>query len=70
MAACQHKNILKTKDLLKLGPRASVDISVFILSQCRHIHDNLVVKVDNGTETLHFCQYRQLVEINNVDINR
>ena len=62
-------NVLKTKDLFKLGPRASVDIYVFLLSRRRHRHDNLIVKVDNGTGTLHFCRHRRLVEISNVDIN-
>ena len=48
-------NVLKTKDLFTLGPWASVDIYVFLLSRRRHRHDNLIVKVDNGTGTLHFC---------------
>lgn len=62
-------NVLKTKDLFKLGPRASVDIYIFLLSRRRHRHDNLIVKVDNGTRTLHFCRHRPLVEISVVDIN-
>ena len=61
-------NVLKTKVLFKLGPRASIDIYVFLLSRCRHRHDNLIVKVDNGTGTLHFCQHRQLADTSNVDI--
>ena len=62
-------NVLKIKDLFKLGPRASVDIYVFLLSRRRHRHDNLIVKVDNGTGTLRFCRHRRLVEISDVDIN-
>ena len=45
-------------DLLKLGPRASVDMYI-----------NLVVIVEQGTVALLFCRHRRLVKISDVNIN-